>query len=27
LWPPVNADFRGPKFTYNETIVGTGRQG
>jgi hypothetical protein len=21
------ADFRGPKFTYNETIVGTGRQG
>jgi hypothetical protein len=22
-----SADFRGPKFTYNETIVGTGRQG
>jgi hypothetical protein len=24
---PLIADFRGPKFTYNETIVGTGRQG
>jgi hypothetical protein len=22
-----NADFRGPKLTYNETIVGAGRQG
>jgi hypothetical protein len=25
--PDLIADFRGPKFTYNETIVGTGRQG